>query len=67
MIKEMTVAQCDLCGSIVPAEYEYCQREDESWYTHPKDWHVSPANSQMLFCPKCWARIGEPDDRTDRT
>lgn len=63
MIKDMKVAQCDLCGCIVPAVYAYSQQDEESWYTHPQDWHVSPVNYQMLFCPKCWAKIEDQHGR----
>lgn len=56
MIKDIKVAQCDVCGRIDPAVRNYDQRDGE-WYEMPKGWHKTPVNSGMILCPVCWNKL----------
>lgn len=59
MIKQITVAECDICGRIESAVWRYSQREDTGWYEEPEGWHRSPGNAEMILCPACWEKLND--------
>lgn len=52
MIKEITVAQCDICGFSEPAKAVTVQY-NETAYMLPKGWAQSVIDAHISFCPKC--------------
>lgn len=55
MIKQITVAECDICGMTQEAKREIFR--NESNYTLPPGWMQSEANRQFCICPECWRKL----------
>lgn len=52
MIKQMTVAECDICGIIQRAKGRNGQY-NETDYTIPDGWIKGKGNPNMCICPDC--------------
>ena len=61
MIKQITVAECDICGYTEKAKPETFRNETN--YKLPDGWMVSEANRQFCICPRCWAKLTKEDRR----
>lgn len=57
MIKQITVAECDICGATEKAKMGTAQY-NETIYEPPKGWIRSGTNNMFLICPKCWEKLG---------
>lgn len=55
MIKQITVAECDICGTTQNAKLVTWQNETN--YTLPIGWVQSKANQQFCICPECWKKL----------
>lgn len=56
MIKQITVAECDICGTTQAAKPVQGQY-NETDYKLPPGWMMSEANRQFCICPRCWAKL----------
>lgn len=56
MIKELTVAECDVCGMTVRAKEEPGQY-NETGYTLPDGWQWSPVNKGVCICRLCLEKL----------
>ena len=51
MLKQIYVAQCDLCGKIESAKQTFFRNEYE--YSLPDGWSKSAVNANVCLCPAC--------------
>lgn len=56
MIKQITVAECDICGRTDKAKTRYGQY-NETDYVLPDGWVKSPVNGKVCLCPMCWKAV----------
>lgn len=59
MIKQITVAECDICGRTEKARPEMFRNETN--YKLPEGWMQSEANPQFCICPRCWCKLTKED------
>lgn len=52
MLKQMTVAVCDICGATEHARLVFDSRNDYL-YTLPEGWTTARANNNVHMCPAC--------------
>lgn len=57
MIKQITVAECDICGAMEKARVEGTQRDE--YNEVPKGWVRSATNNNFCICPKCWKKLND--------
>lgn len=50
-VKQIMVAQCDICGAMEPAKAERAEYNGTR-YTIPDDWQFG-TNEGVTICPKC--------------
>ncbi len=55
MIKQITVAECDICGKTQKAVLRGTQRDE--YYGLPNGWYHSKVNDQLCFCETCWSKL----------
>ena len=60
MIKQIIVAECDICGSTQKAKAMSDYRNGTD-YTLPTGWMQSAANSNFCICPRCWEKLSRED------
>lgn len=60
MIKQITVAECDICGVTEKAKPVAGQYNDTD-YKLPEGWMTSEANRQFCICPRCWGKLTRED------
>ena len=56
MIKQITVAECDICGRTEKAK-QVSGQYNETDYKLPEGWMVSEANRKFCICPECWKKL----------
>lgn len=56
MIKQITVAECDICGKTEKAK-SVCGQYNETDYTTPDGWMRSTTNGQFCICPDCREKL----------
>ena len=52
MLKQVTVAVCDICGATEPARLVFDSRNDYI-YTLPEGWATARANNNVHMCQAC--------------
>ncbi len=57
MIKQITVAECDICGRTEKARPETFRNETN--YKLPEGWMMSEVNRQFCICPTCRKKLNE--------
>ena len=57
MIKQIIVAECDICGYTEKAKPETFRNETNCRL--PDGWMQSEANKQFCICPKCWKKLND--------
>ena len=55
MIKQIIVAECDICGVTQKAKPVTFRNETD--FELPDGWMKSEANRQFCICPECWAKL----------
>ena len=60
MIKQITVAECDICGATQKAKAVSDYRNGTD-YTLPPGWMQSEANREFCICPECWKKLTKED------
>ena len=58
MIKQVTIAECDICGTTQQAKPVQGQY-NETDYQLPPGWMMSEANKKFCICPKCWKKMSQ--------
>ena len=56
MIKQIVVAECDICGVMQKAKLGRGQYNEDS-YVLPDGWMRSEANSDFCICSECWKKL----------
>ena len=56
MIKNLTVAECDVCGKMIRAK-EVPGQYDATDYTLPDGWQWSPVNKDVCICRLCLEKL----------
>lgn len=59
MIRQVFVAECDICGITQKAKPETFRNETS--YTLPNGWMRSKANNQFIICPECWRKLTQEE------
>lgn len=60
MIKQIWIAECDVCGKTAKARVGSGQYNEEV-HNLPPDWHRGH-NKDFCLCPDCYKRLKEVDD-----
>jgi hypothetical protein len=61
VIKQITVAECDICGYTEKAKSEMFRNEIN--HRLPEGWMMSEANRQFCICPRCWDKLTKEGKR----
>ena len=56
MIKQIFVAECDICGATQRA-LQQTGRYNETDYALPQGWEKSETNGKFCICPACWRKL----------
>ena len=59
MIKQLWVAQCDICGACQSAK-ECMGRYNEAEHALPEGWTRSQINNDVCICPECAKKFNRP-------
>ena len=57
MLKNITIAICDICGRMEQAVMRGNQRDE--YYDVPDGWQRTSENHEFCICPKCWKKLND--------